>query len=523
MRQESGHIDGQPVLASSTGAQPALAPSAAGAGAGTADGAVTLPGISRLPKPRALRVPRALYEATAGKIALATIVAGALAMVLWSTHAPTNLVPRSSELFAPWEAGPLYGLLGGLKAGVTATNYALSALILIMLGAYGVALLALRTLSTRMIVVTIVAANVILMLGPPFQLTDMGNYLGYARLGGLHGMNPYTHVIGQEMHDPIYHFATWDNLHSPYGELFTALSYPLAFVPIPVAYWIVKVVTVLLSLTLIGIVCWCAKRLGRDPRYAAVLVGLNPIYLIYAVGGFHNDFFMLVPLTASIAFLLARRDKSAGAMLVIAVAVKFSAVLLLPFLLVAARPARRRLQVLYGCVLAGIPLLVMSLILFGFSIPNLSQQGSLLTPFSFPNLFGNFIGVGGGTSGVLRLADVALVVVVVLLLRRDGDWLTRAGWATFALIASLAWVMPWYVIWLLPLAALASSEQLRRTALALTVFLVLVFLPSSNKFFNLVNINPLSGSAGQTSESLQSKLANYNPAATATASAQANQ
>ena len=257
-----------------------------------------------------------------------------------------------------------------------------------MLASYGVALAALRTLSMRMIVLTIVAANVILMLGPPFQLTDMGNYLGYARLGGLHGLNPYTHVIGQEMHDPIYHFATWNNLHSPYGELFTALSYPLAFLPIPVAYWIVKVVTVLLSLTLIGIVCWCAKRLGRDPRYAAVLVGLNPIYLIYAVGGFHNDFFMLVPLTASIAFLLARRDKSAGAMLVVAVAVKFSAVLLLPFLLVAARPARRRLQVIYGCVLAGIPLLVMSLILFGFSIPNLSQQGSLLTPFSFPNLFG---------------------------------------------------------------------------------------------------------------------------------------
>jgi len=516
MRQESGHIDGPPVLASGAGAQPALAPSAAGAGAGTADGAVTLPGIGRLPRVRGLRVPRALYEATAGKIALATIVAGVLALVLWSTHAPTNLVPRSSEIFAPWEAGPLYGLLGGFKAGVTATNYALSALILIMLAAYGVALLALRTLSTRMIVVTIVAANMILMLGPPFQLTDMGNYLGYARLGGLHGMNPYTHVIGQEMHDPIYHFATWDNLHSPYGELFTALSYPLAFLPIPVAYWVVKVVTVLLSLTFIGIVAWCAKRLGRDPRYAAVLVGLNPIYLIYAVGGFHNDFFMLVPLTASIAFLLARRDKSAGAMLVVAVAVKFSAVLLLPFLLVAARPAARRLQVLYGCVLAGIPLLVMSVILFGFSIPNLSQQGSLLTPFSFPNLFGYFIGVGGGTSGVLRLADVVLVVAVVLLLRRQGDWLSHAGWATFALIASLAWVMPWYVIWLLPLAALGTSQRLRRVAVALTVFLVLVFLPSSNKFWNLINFNPLSGSAGQASSSLQGKLSWYSPNTSAT-------
>ena len=473
---------------------------------------MSLPGIARLPGLPALRVPRALEEARAGKIALGTIVGALLVMVLFSTHGPTVLVPRSSEIFASWEAGPLYGLLPSFTVGATATSYAVSGLILLMLAAYGVTLAALRTLPTRLIVVTIVAANLLLMLGPPFQLTDMGNYLGYARLGGLHGMNPYTHVIGQEMHDPIYHFATWDNLHSPYGELFTALSYPLAFLPIPVAYWIVKVVTVLLSLTFIGIVCWCAKRLGRDPRYAAVLVGLNPIYLVYAVGGFHNDFFMLVPSTAAIAFLLARRDKSAGAILMVAVAVKFSAVLLLPFLLVAARPARRRRQVLYGCVLAGIPLLVMSLILFGFSIPNLSQQGSLLTPFSFPNLFGYIIGVGGGTSGILRLADVALVAAVVLLLRRRGDWLTRAGWATFALIASLAWVMPWYVIWLLPLAALGSSDRLRRVALALTVFLVLVFLPSSSKFFNLFNINPLNGSAGQSSLSLQAKLSGYSPA-----------
>jgi hypothetical protein len=156
---------------------------------------------------------------------------------------------------------------------------------------------------------------------------------------------------------------------------------------------------------------------------------------------------------------------------------------------------------------------VMSVLLFGFSIPNLSQQGSLLTPFSFPNLFGYFLGVGGGTSGVLHLADVVLVVVVILLLRREGDWITRAGWATFALIASLAWVMPWYVIWLLPLAALGSSERLRRVALGITVFLVLVFLPSSGKLWNLINFNPLDGSAGQASSSLQAKLSSYSAAA----------
>ena len=96
-----------------------------------------------------------------------------------------------------------------------------------------------------------------------------------------------------------------------------------------------------------------------------------------------------------------------------------------------------------------------------------------------------------------------------MLLRRRGDWISHAGWATVALIASLAWVMPWYVIWVLPLAALGSSIRLRRTALVLTVFLVLVFLPSSGKFWSLIGFDPLSGSAGQASQTLQGKLSWY--------------
>ena len=507
MRQDAGQIEAASALAPATGSGAAVL-AATAVGAGRAQASVSLPGLPSIRVP-ALHVPEALRQPRAGKIALGSIVVCLLALVLYATGGPTVLTPRSSEIFASWEAGPLYGLAGGLGASAHALSYGLSALILIMLAAYGVALAALRTLSTRMIVACIVAAHVILLLGPPFQLTDMGNYLGYARLGGLHGLNPYTHVIGQEMHDPVFHLATWLNLHSPYGELFTALTYPLAWLPLPVAYWIVKVATVALSLAFIALVCDCARRLGRDPRYAAVLVGLNPIYLVYAVGGFHNDFFMLVPSTGAIALLLRRRDRSAGAVLMLAVAVKFTAVLLLPFLLVGARTSARRRAVVVGAVLAALPLIAMSLALFGLSLPNLSQQGTLLTPFSFPNMFGDAIGIGGGAPALLRLADVVLVLVVVWLVRRRGDWLSHAGWATVALIASLAWVMPWYVIWVLPLAALGSSVRLRRTALALTVFLVITFLPSSGKIWGLAHFNPLSGSAGQASLNLQSKLSSY--------------
>jgi Glycosyltransferase family 87 len=510
MRQDSGpHAQPEPTAVFAAGARGAGVLASSGAGPAQAEATVGLPGLLALRRRPVLSLPRALQGPAAGRAALATLILGALAMVVFDTAGPTLLVPRSNQVFPSWEAGPLHGLIGTLSAGTNAVNWSLSGLIIVMLLAYGVALAAVRTLSMRTIAVCVVALHAILLLGPPFQLTDVFNYLGYARLGGLHGMNPYTHVIGQEMHDPVYHFATWDNLHSPYGELFTALSYPLAWLPLSVAYWIVKVVTVLLSLAFIALVWDCARRLGRDPRFAVVLVALNPIYLLYAIGGFHNDFFMLVPSTAAIALLLARRDRTAGAVLMLAVGVKFTAVLLLPFLLVAARPAKRRRDVLLGAVVMAIPLIAVSLALFGFSLPNLSQQSSLLTPFSIPNLFGYILGLGGGTALILHLADVAVVVAIVLLVRRQGDWLSHAGWAAVALIASLAWLMPWYVIWMLPLAALGTSVRLRRTAGLLTVFLVLTFMPAAWYVVGWVNFNPLNTAAGWSSQALQNKLSWY--------------
>jgi Glycosyltransferase family 87 len=509
MRQESvppTPAEAATVLATSTGGAGVLAPS--GAGTAQAEATVALPGLL-LPRGRILSLPRAIYGPAAGRAALATLILGSLALVVFDTAGATVLVPKSNQVFAPWEAGPLHGLFGTLSVSTTAVNYGASAVLIVMLLAYGVALAAVRTLSMRAIAVCVVALHAIFLLGPPFQLTDVFNYIGYARLGALHGLNPYTHVIGQEMHDPVYHFSNWSNLHSPYGELFTALSYPLAWLPLSVAYWVVKVVTVLMSLGLIALVWDCARRLGRDPRVAVALVALNPVYFVYAIGGFHNDFFMLVPSTAAIALLLARRDRAAGAALMLAVGVKFTAVLLLPFLLVAARPARRRREVLVGAALTAVPLVVLSVALFGFSLPNLSQQGSLLTPFSIPNVFGYVLGVGGATTFILRLADVALVVAIVLLLRRRGDWLTNAGWAMVALIASLAWLMPWYVIWMLPLAALASSVRLRRAAGVLTVFVVLTFMPVNATVFGWLNFVPTRGAAWQASQTLQTKLYSY--------------
>ncbi len=142
------------------------------------------------------------------------------------------------------------------------------------------------------------------------------------------------------------------------------------------------------------------------------------------------------------------------------------------------------------------------------SIPNLSDQSSLLTDFSFPNIVGLALGVGGGTPALLKVAIVGVVLVVAHQFYRQRDWMAGAGWSTLALLASLAWLVPWYVIWLLPLAALASSVRLRRVAVAVTIFLIVAFMPATDLYMKKHGINPLSGSAGQASQSRQHKLAN---------------
>jgi hypothetical protein len=485
--------------------------------ASASDGTVVLPAPLSLGGRFSLFLPRSVRGPVPARVALGAIVLCTLLLVAATTGAPTPLVTHSYEIFPSWESGPLHHLFSGLTASEWTIDVAFSILMLIMLGAYGVVLYGVRMLSLRTIVVAIVALHVILLLAPPTPLNDVFNYLGYARLGGLHHLNPYTHVMYDESWDPVYIFSSWRHLNSPYGTLFSAITYPLGLLPLSGAYWIWKVIAVLGSLGLLWVVYKIAVALGRDPRHALVFLALNPLYLVFALGGFHNDFVMLIPSMAAVLLMLKGRARSAGAVLMLSVAIKYTTVILLPFLLVAARPVglspdrrvwiRRCTDVLLGCVLGAIPLIVLSVGLFGFSLPSVANQARLLTPDSVPNLVGFVLGAGGGATWVLDLADLLLVAAVLwLMFVVKGDWISRAGWGALALVLSLGWLMPWYVIWAAPLAALGTSDRLRKATLAATVFLVVTFIPVTNVFLNQHGINPMNSPVGRAASSLTNQL-----------------
>ncbi|MGH3262252.1 MAG: hypothetical protein ACRDNS_09675, partial [Trebonia sp.] len=168
-----------------------------------ADGPVALPQVAldvghRLPR---VRLAACVRGHRAAQIALGALLLATLAIAVFAAGGPSILVPRAGQAFPNWEAGPLHDL--GLRpiSNPVTLGSVFSGVLIAMLLIYGVLLASLRTLSMRTIAIAVVALHVIVLLSPPMQLSDVFNYLGYARLGALHDLNPYSHVIRQELFD----------------------------------------------------------------------------------------------------------------------------------------------------------------------------------------------------------------------------------------------------------------------------------------------------------------------------------
>ena len=370
--------------------------------------------------------------------------------------------------------GPLHGLdlsLSGTEFGVA----------FIVLGLCYLGVLAFAdSIRVRVGIGAIVLLHLIFVVAPPLLSSDLFNYVGYARLDAVHGLNPYVHPLSAVPTDPSYIYVGWPLNTTAYGPLFTLGTLPLGWMSFVAGIWVLKSVTALASLGCVALVWACATRLGRPPLPATLFFGLNPILLAYAVGGAHNDLFMLAAALGGIYLLLGGRESGMAA-LVGAVAVKSSAVVLLPFALLGSRRPGRAL--IWG-VLAAAVVGVITVVAFGTHVSSLlhvlQRDARLETPNDVPGVINDVLGLGLANRTLGRIGMVVLIATVAALLvrvYRGGDWLENAGWATCAVIVTTTWFLPWYLIWFLPLAGLALRPYQRLTALALTALAIGLQLP----------------------------------------------
>ena len=180
-----------------------------------------------------------------------------------------------------------------------------------------------------------------------------------------------------------------------------------------------------------------------------------------------------------IAFALTARPLLAAVGLVGSVAVKVSAALYAPFAVVGG-PDRRRL--LIG--LAGVGAVVAAAALIGFgssvleAIDVAGGNQERVSRWSVPGTLARGSGIDVDllrvTFGAIYLIAVAWLLVGVA---RGADWVRAAAWAAFGLLIASAYMVPWYLIWLLPLAAIARDRALIWATILLTVFQVVNAVP----------------------------------------------
>jgi hypothetical protein len=483
-------------------------------------------------------------------LALLVIVVCSVLVVVMAADRPSFLSATTHTSFFPgWMAGPLGGIWPGLTRNGTTLRYLFTGAIVAMYVCYLVALAHVPRLRARWAIAAVVAVHAIFFLAPPLALTDIFNYINYGRMEVVHHLNPYTTIpIGEPHNDPSFSLSNWHQLLSPYGPLFTLLTFAVVPLGVAASFWAIKAILALASLGTIFLVWRCARLLGRDPVQAIVLVGLNPIVLMWGLGGDHNDFLMVFLIVLGFYLLLAARahttadrdgpesvapvtelqtatsglrgwlwplsplEIGAGAAFVTAAAIKASGGILIPVVLAGLLRAPRRVtQVILGMAAAGVAVGVASLIAFGLHVPDLSTQSRLVTNVSVPNLLGLALGAGGETEALRLLLSGLLACSVLLccvLAWRRRDSVTGCGWVTVALLVTLGWVLPWYVLWVLPLAALSSSRRLRTAALVLGAYLILAWAPASGFLWNAVGFHPEKTSLGQLHQRYVKELLN---------------
>jgi alpha-1,6-mannosyltransferase len=418
---------------------------------------------------------RTVLGARAGMLGLAGLIVTGLVISI-AAAGTSALLPESVRPVPSWLAGP-FG-----STGLNLGSGGLIAVLLTMLGSYVLAVFAADRLSPRAVLMTIAALHAVVLLAPPLLSTDVFSYQAYARMGAVYGTNPYLfgpHAIAL---DPLFPFigAKWSYLPTDYGPLFTALSYVLALLSIAASALAYKAIATLASLATVGLV-WNAARLrGVDPVRAVALVGLNPLVVVYGVGGGHNDLLMLTAIVGGVYLLLQQRGRAAGGVMMLGAALKLTAGLMLPFALAGAarRGARsRRRDVALGGAVVAAALAGPSLALFGTGplqmLATLKQTQDEGDWHSIPGFISTRLGLGtiGHVVGIV-LGVIFLILCCWLVLkswRGALDWIDAASWATLAMIVSAGALLPWYVAWLMPLAALATDRRLWRSAVALTV------------------------------------------------------
>jgi hypothetical protein len=364
---------------------------------------------------------------------------------------------------------------GGLLEGDATWAWVYLAGEVLGFGAYVGGLLLLRRAAARLVLVGALAAAIQLTpLGAPLLISsDAWTYWDYGRIAVVHDANPYEQVPRDFAGDPAFpHIGgAWRDSTSVYGPLFTLASEPAAAAAGPsadAAAWLFKS---LAAAAMLGTVALSAS-LARRRAFAAALVGWNPLLALHFAGGGHNDAWMALCVVGALALSARGRGQWAGASWAAAIFVKWVAAVFLPLRLLESRARGARIAPA-GFVAAALLVVAAASVQFGWhwleAFGPLARNANKETQFALPHRVQE---LGVPHEAALALFAAAFVLAYAWLARQAWQGRARLGLTAGLLLCASPYLVPWYVVWAVPLAATEDDAPAQWLAVALTAYLL---------------------------------------------------
>jgi hypothetical protein len=335
----------------------------------------------------------------------------------------------------------------------------------------------------------------------PAASKDVYHYIFEGRTLVVHGENPLTTPPAMFPADSLrWIVSSWEWEPSRYGPLWALIAAIPASVAgdnLPMAVLGFKAIGIASFIATAILVGATARRIRPDLAMPAfVFVAWNPLLIFEAAANAHNDLVMVM-FTALALFCAARRDWTlAFPALAAAVLIKYTTGLLGPLLLLWAWRTSRRRGAESRRIVVGLGLAVwLTVALYAILWTGTDTFGALTgaagdaihSPGWLMRESLERLGASERAAGIAVSLPLALgfVAVYVILLRRvwtgDAGFITFA-WTGFAALTAYLWLAswwfwPWYVTWVLPLAALFAGTRTAQFALILSLGALAAYIP----------------------------------------------
>ncbi len=335
----------------------------------------------------------------------------------------------------------------------------------------------------RLIIVALAVVGFALTFFSVQLSIDPYYYVAYGRLYGVFGINPYVLVAPLQVADGtlarLYVLLHNPPFGDPYGPGFTlfagAIARAEAALDVRTQLWTWRVIALASAIVTVLGISRILRRLAPEDRARRLAAyAFNPVVLFEAGVGGHNDLLMVAPAVWAFA-LVDEYPLVAGLLIGASIAVKYVAIIALPFLAIRAAKSSRMAGALLTVLALAVPWLCARPFSFGAAAAHSAaaigsslmmslnwlaalpaiRSGGAAVPIApwVPVL--PYLGVVTWPRAIQFGLFAAFAVVLVISVLRYAR--NRSTGELARPVAALIWVMPalhpWYLTWIAPFAS----------------------------------------------------------------------